>query len=686
MIDQRALALAGCILLLPTVALATNPGLTPHDVAEMRNVGEAAIAPSGDAIAYTLNVPRPPGDGDDGPAWRELHVLLGDGASLPFITGEANVRQVGWTPDGAHITFVSKRGDDEHNGLYVIPRRGGEARLAASLPNGVNAYKLCSDGQSLALIGAEKKDDDAEEWADKGFDQNIYEENLQYSRLWIATLGEDGEADVPDEPLALEGSVMAAAWSPGCDRLAVSAARSPLVDDTLMQTRIQVVGKDGGSVVKIANPGKLGRVEFSPDGKNLAMISAEDLHDPREGRLMVVPADGGELRDLLPGLLGHIQDFAWESNGKLTYLVHEGVEARLGSVGLDGKDSTRLEPGGPIFTAFDRAASGAMALVASTPTHPAELFRLDGTLERKTDSNPWLAERRLAPQEVVRHTARDGLELEGLLVRPLDEKKGQRYPLILVVHGGPEAHHSNDWLTAYHRPAQTGAAQGFAVFYPNYRASTGRGVEFSKLDHGDPAGKQFDDLVDAVDHLVEMGLVDKDKVGITGGSYGGYASAWGATYYSERFAAAVMSVGISEKIAKFGTSDIPNELFLVHERHWPWDDFQMALERSPVYYVKKAKTPILITHGQKDTRVFPGQSMILYRFLKTIGQTPVRLVLYPNEGHGNRNAAARLDFSLRQLRWMRHYLQDKGRDAEPPAWDVDYGLDTEDEDEDEDSD
>src|SRR5690606_29320906 len=172
-----------------------------------------------------------------------------------------------------------------------------------------------------------------------------------------------------------------------------------------------------------------------------------------------------------------------------------------------------------------------------------------------TDSNPWTDGIRLAPQEVVRFQARDGLELEGILIRPLDEQEGTRYPLILSVHGGPESHEKNGWLTSYSRPGQTAAARGFAVFYPNYRGSTGRGVEFSKLGQADYAGKEFDDLVDSVRHLVEMGLVDAARVGITGGSYGGYASAWAATKLTEHFAASVMFVGISDLISKQGTTD-----------------------------------------------------------------------------------------------------------------------------------
>ena len=164
----------------------------------------------------------------------------------------------------------------------------------------------------------------------------------------------------------------------------------------------------------------------------------------------------------------------------------------------------------------------------------------------------------LAPQEVVDYKARDGLELQGILVRPLGEARG-RVPLVLDVHGGPESHVRNGWVTGYSLPGQVLAAKGIAVFLPNYRGSTGRGVEFSKLGQGDPAGKEFDDLVDAVDHFVAPGLADGSKVGVTGGSYGGYATAWCSTRYSDRFAAGVMFVGISDKISKTGTTDIPDE-------------------------------------------------------------------------------------------------------------------------------
>ncbi|MCA1778587.1 MAG: prolyl oligopeptidase family serine peptidase, partial [Xanthomonadaceae bacterium] len=284
----------------------------------------------------------------------------------------------------------------------------------------------------------------------------------------------------------------------------------------------------------------------------------------------------------------------------------------------------------------------------------------------------------LARREVVRYPARDGLEIEGILFYPMDYVENRRYPLILNVHGGPESHYSDGWLTRYSQPAQHAAAKGYFMFFPNYRGSTGRGVEFSLTSQGRPAMEEFDDLIDGVDHLIERGLVDADRVGITGGSYGGYATAWGATVYSERFAAAVMNVGLSNQIAAFGTSDIPWEFNLVHLGKWPWQDWSLFQQASPLYHVTKAGTPILILHGDADPRVDPTQSRMFYRFLTLQDNPPpVRLVLYPGEGHGNRRAASQYDFSLRLMRWMDHYLIGEG--GEPPPYQLDYGLEPPDE-------
>ena len=627
-----------------------------------------ALAPDGQRVAFTRVVPRDLAESDDGPAWTELHLVDGAGKVRGFITGEVNVGSIGWTPNGSAITFIDKRDADEHAALYRIPFDGGEAQRVVSVGAGVADYSFSPDGSAVALVAGEPEPEAVEERREKGFDAVVFEEQRRPRQLWIHDL----ESDEAPRRIDVEGSVQAVDWSPAGDRLALRVTPRQLVDDTLMFQRVRIIAPDGEELGRIENPGKLADLAWSDDGARLALIATETIKDTRAGRLMVTGADGGEWTHLMPGLEGHVIDIDWAGD-EIVFVSHEGVESRVGRIAADGGEpETLLEREGLIAGAVE-ARGGRIVVTASTPRHPAEIYSLsDGDAARVTESNPWLADVDLARQQVIEYQARDGLMIQGLLVRPLGYESGQRYPLILAVHGGPESHYSNGWLTSYNLPAQHAAAEGYFTFYPNYRGSTGRGVEFALSSQGRPAKEEFDDLVDGVDHLIERGWVDGDRVGITGGSYGGYATAWGATYYSERFAAAVMNVGLSDKIAMLGTSDIPQELYEVHYRTWPWEDWDLYREASPIYYADRAQTPILILHGADDPRVDPTQSRILYRYLTLQDDPPpVRLVLYPGEGHGNRRAASRWDYSLRLMRWMNHYL--KGEGGNPPPHELDYG-------------
>lgn len=650
--------------------------LTPHRVAELRNVTGAALSPDGNRVAYTLSVPRKPNVDEDGEPWNELWVTgTREGEARPFVTGKVNVGTIRWTADGRHIAFLAKRGDDKTRALYMIPVDGGEARKAAALASDISTYSLAPDGRRAALVAVDAENEASKKLKERGFKAEVYEEDWRPAKIWLATLF---ELNASIAPLALEGHVYQVDWNPVDDRLLLSLAPTPGVDDSYTRQQVRIVDSKSGQILsRIDNPGKLGRVGWSPDGRRVGMIAAKDIHDPDAGRLMVADPTDGKFRDLLPGLEGSVRHFEWADNDTIQYVAALGVHTILAQINVvSGAGGSRplLGPDGPILGELSLSADGQQtALVASAPNHPAEVFTWrQGDLApvRRTESNPFLKHIRFARQEVIRHKARDGLELEGILVRPLDEEAGKRYPLILSVHGGPEAHVSHGWLTGYSLPGQVAAARGMAVFYPNYRGSTGRGVAFSKLGQGDAAGKEFDDLVDAVDHLIALGLVDRDKVGVTGGSYGGYATAWCATRYSERFAAGVMFVGISDKISKVGTTDIPNEEYLVHALKRPWEDWQFLLERSPIYHAAKGRTPLLILHGKDDPRVNVGQSRELYRHLKLHNRAPVRLVLYPGEVHGNRKAAARLDYHLRLMQWMEHYL--KGPGGNMPAMELDY--------------
>jgi dipeptidyl aminopeptidase/acylaminoacyl peptidase len=668
-------ALTACLPFLPP---SPSEGLTPEHVARIASVGAAVLSPDGAHVAYTRSVPRTLFEGEDGAPWSELHVIeLSTGAQRPFVTGEVNVRAIAWTPDSQGIAFLDKRKGDEHAALYVIPLRGGEARKAVELEKrSIAAFSLAPDGRRAALRATAPKGERDEKYEKQGFKQEVYEEDWRPDELWIAGLFDD---QAEPRRVELAGSVYQVEWSPVDERVAVSIAPTALVDDSYMRQRAWVVDAASGAVLaRIENPGKFGSLSWSKDGARLALVCGADVHDPSPERLMVADAASGELTPLFPDDECSVVQAAWQDAHSLVYVAHRGVWSALEKVAPGAAaPEVLVGTGGPILHSLSLSDDGrSAAFVADTPGHPREVYWMrqgDAEPRRLTDSNPWLAELRLAPQEVVRYRARDGLELEGLLIRPLEREgaqPGERVPLVLQVHGGPESHHSNGWLTAYSQPGQVAAARGMAVFYPNYRGSTGRGVAFAKSSQGDPAGKEFDDLIDAVDHLVAEGLVDERRVGVTGGSYGGYATAWCSTRYSERFAAGVMFVGIADKLSKVGTTDIADEDFYVHTLRRPWEDWQFFLERSPIYHADGARTPLLILHGKEDPRVDPGQSRELYRHLKLRGTAPVRLVYYPGEGHGNRQAASRYDYSLRSLQWLEHYLSGPG--GAMPPFEIDY--------------
>jgi len=645
---------------------------TPEAVSKIKSVSQVAISPDGFFIALVLSVPRKPGVDPDGPAWRELHVVhRRTGDMRPFVTGHVNVSDIAWTPDGKGIAFLAKRGEDKETSLYVIPIDGGEARKALGMHSGIRAYSFNPTGEKVAVVATQKSDGSKQDLEDKGFTQKVVEEDWVPNRLYLAAPFSNDDPKAFDLP----GSVVQMAWSPAGDKIAVTLAPDSSVDARYMAQKIHIVEAESGEVALVlGHEGKLGEMAWRPDGKMLAFIGSVDRNDPAPGRLWVCDLADGKMKDLLPNRKSHIADLAWQSNEHLMFIEDEGVWTRFAKIAHDGDDFKELvKPGGAILTSVSLSENGQhAAFVANTPKHPNEVYTMshgDSGPRRLSHVNPWLDEFPFADQEVVRFKARDGLELEGIV---LGAGMGMDLPLVVYVHGGPEAHHQNGWQTSYSRPGQVAAARGMMVLHLNYRGSTGYGVPFSKLSQGDPAGKEFDDLIDGVDHLIELGWVDKDKVAITGGSYGGYATAWGATYYSERFAAGVMFVGITNLISKVGTTDIPEEEFLVHALNRPWDDWQAYLQRSPIYHADKNRTPLLILHGDSDPRVNVGQSRELYRHLKLRGKAPVRLVMYPGEGHGNRRAASRYDYHLRAIRWLEHYLKGKGGD--PPPFQLDYGL------------
>jgi dipeptidyl aminopeptidase/acylaminoacyl peptidase len=662
---------------------AGQDALSIEELIALKRVTSVRMSPAGDRIAYLLMVPRTIYEDDDGPPYHELHVVDLEGNSRPYVTGENDISAMAWSADGTSLFFLAKRNPDAKlNTLYEIALAGGEAReLFTHLSEIGNIYPS-ADGRTLAFTATDAPPEKKEALELKGFKAVVYEESVQPVRVWMLPLPEDRASR--DSPLQdavardLPGSASDVAWSADGRRYAVALAPTPLVDDAYTSRDVHVVDADSGKVRNaLGSVGKLGHFAFSPDGERIAYVGSEDIHDPSSGRLYVASSTGGERRDLVPGYRGHITDFVWQDDVTLRWLGHRGVWTETASASIAGAQAAGTAPtSGPIVrTVHAPAGAGRFvaAAIADTPAHPPEVYLLrdGGSPERLTNSNPMLDERPLARQEAITYKSRDGLELQAILVHPARREPGGN-PLVVFVHGGPESHYSNGWMSNYSTPAQVLAADGYAVVYPNYRGSTGRGVEYSKLGQHDYAEEEFNDIVDAKRHLVNEGLADAARVGISGGSYGGYATMWSASALSEEYAAAVAFVGISNQVSKFGTGDIPWEMYYVHSRAWPWDDWMWMLKRSPVYHADKTKTPLLIMGGGADPRVHPSQSLEMYRHVKLRTDTPVRLVIYPDEKHGNENTAARYDYALRLIRWMDHYL--KGPGGEPPSYTLDHAA------------
>lgn len=667
---KRTLAYTATLLAgVSIAATAQARPMTPEDVAKIESVGAVSVAPDGSRIAYTTaHIPDVTEGEDNGVTRQRLMIAQGPNTATAYLPDDISASGVAFSPDGRMVSFIWAK-DDEKRAVWGVPIEGGTYRKLAAVEGAdVTFYTWGPDAAMLYLLtGAEAdKDRDAEKKA--GFDSVVYEEEYKLNRLFAARVG--AEVDAKPRAIPVPGFVSSVDVLPDGKTAIVKSAPTPNVDDSYTATRVNVIDLANGRVrAVVETPGKLGDVEVSPDGRQLSMIAGIDVNDPADNTLHLVDVATGRYRVLNPGAAEATMDAEWLDDGRLAAVVHVGAQSRLRIYNADGTVAQEIDPGELILTEV-HAGGNRLAVEANSPRHPGELFVWSGNaFERWTSHNPWLSEITFGNQRTVTYTARDGQQIEGVLIEPIGRPQRGGAPTILNVHGGPEAHESNGWQTAYSKPGQVAAGQGYAVFLPNYRGSTGYGTAFSKQHQGDYAGKEFDDLVDAKRHLVSMGVADPDRVGLTGGSYGGFATAWGSTYYSSEFAAGVMFVGISNNISKFGTTDIPMEMYNVHERKWPWEEWQHLLERSPIYHVDKAKTPLLIMHGEEDTRVSPTQSYELFRHIKVRQpETPVRLVLYPNEGHGSARAAARYDYNKRMMRWFDTYLKTGNRSAPlPPA-------------------
>ena len=647
------------LLLFSTTAMTQDKVFTPEMVVSLERVSQVSLDPTGEWIAYVLSVPRSEKD-TPGAAYSEIWVVGTKGGEPKRYTSKpVSAWSVGWSRDGKSITFLSHRKEhDANTQVYQMRIDGGEATALTHHENSVSSYQWSPDGQSIAFLSTDPATDAEKEAKKAGEDWQVADENFKHRRLWVMNVANGESHKVYEKEL----STWSYTWSPDGSKIVIQATDTPLIDDSYIYKKIYTVSVDGGGipVILCKTEGKIGNMAFSPDGSQLAFVAAVSLNDPIAQSVFVVSANGGTAKNLTENYGATANWIGWLDNKELLMSATEGTQSSLNRLNASNGKMKKIFSSGAILQSLSiQSKKGLFAAVAHTPQHPQEVFAgklKDGKLIRLTKHNSGLAAVKLGRQEVIEWKAKDGMSIEGILTYPVDYEQGQNYPLVLQIHGGPEGVSLNGWNTRSGYPVQVLAANGYMVLEPNYRGSAGKGVAFSKADHDDLGGSEFDDVLSGIDALIDRGLVDPDRVGTGGWSYGGYFSAWAATRFSERFKASVVAAGITNWISFNGTTDIPHEMSLVHWNSYWYDQRDLHWQRSPMYHIEKAKTPTLVVHGMSDARVHPGQGIELYTALKH-KNVPTKLVLYPRQPHGLRERAHQLDFIKRVVAWFDQYLK-----------------------------
>ena len=661
---KRVLGLASCFcVMIGNLAVGQEKRqLKPEDVVDIRTVGDVQISADGRWVAFVVTEPADPTKpqkAHDTNIW----VVPADGSqpARSFAASPKSDTHPRWSPDGRYLAFLSDRGEpmgeekEAKNQVYLMRTDGGEAEQLTNLKGEVTDLRWSRDGKMIAFTLLDP-DTEAEQKAHKeGYDQNYVDHHYKFARLWVVTLADRKTEQVTKQDLHISEFD----WSADGTELAVGASSTPRNDDTYWHARLVVVRRLTGEIVRTLSEDFAGDVRWSPDGQTIAFqaYSPNRIAD----WLAVVPAAGGPARPLLKDYAGSVRDFQWEADSN--HLVAEFNQRTHDQfLRVDSSDGSLTEI--PAETALPVAefASGldgrTIAYVRGAADSPPDVwaYMTGGKPGRLTGLNPQAKNWRLgAVKEISWKNQKDGATIYGVLVTPPDFKPGQAYPTIVEVHGGPEWAWWSGWLGSWHEWAQLLASNGYVVFLPNPRGSTGQGWKFAEANRDDWGGGDFRDIMDGVDYLVAQKIADHNRLGIGGWSYGGFMTSWAVTQ-TNRFKAAVVGAAVTNLFSFDGTTDITPSFLRYYFLDLPFTRRADYDQHSAMTFLKNCKTPSLVLHGEMDERVPTSQGWEFYNGLRMLG-VPAEMVTYPREHHGFHERAHQVDVLTRILAWYDKYLK-----------------------------